>query len=389
MQSRREFLNVVAKGTGTVCVAGLALGGAGAAGSETTGGAPGLSELLAVLEKAGKPAQMVEHPDGTRVLLLPHGGRVLGVFAPGSEENFFWTHPALRSLESARAFYDGKDWQNSGGERTWLAPEVDIFLPEYPETKTYFQPRQLDPGNYEVVPSKNGVELVNKLTLHLMRSGKDVSLEMTKSVGLAPNPLRYEKNFDMGALSYAGYTSHTTLEMKDDPARDKPPVGSWNLVAMPHGGELFVPTFFRTTPKIYFGDIPAENLSVNDRLVRYKMCAQGEQKIGVRAVASTGRAGYLYGSGPKCALIVRNYPVNPSGEYVDVPWKELEDLGYSTQACNVNSTLGAFSELEHHIPAVGGNTGRMRSDDASQLWAFRGPEEAVRAAARCLLSPEV
>ena len=32
------------------------------------------------------------------------------------------------------------------------------------------------------------------------------------------------------------------------------------------------------------------------------------------------------------------------------PWNDLGDFGYSTQACNVNSNLGEFSELEYHIP---------------------------------------
>ncbi len=49
------------------------------------------------------------------------------------------------------------------------------------------------------------------------------------------------------------------------------------------------------------------------------------------------------------------------------------DLGYSTQACNVNSRLGQFSELEYHIPAIGGRTGRLHCDDAAQVWAFRKP----------------
>ncbi len=389
MQSRREFLDMMAKGTGAACLAGLALGATAADNAVTAGAAPGLGGLLAVLEKAGKSAQVVTNPDGTRVLLLPYGGRVLGLFAPGNDENFYWTHPALSAADTAGVFYSGKDWQNSGGDRTWLAPEVDIFLPKYPDTKTYWQPRELDPGNYEAVPSKDGVQLVNRLTLRLSRSGKEISLRIAKSVGPAPNPLRYEKGIDLGALSFAGYTQFTTLEIQGDPAQEEPSVGLWNLVQMPHGGEMFIPTFSRTEPKIWFGDISAEDLNAGDHLVRYKMRAKGEHKIGVRAVATTGRVGYLYGTNDKCALIVRNYSVNPSGEYVDAPWKDPGDLGYSTQACNVNSALGAFSELEYHIPAIGGKTGLMRCDDAAQVWAFRGPEDKVRAVARCLLSPDL
>lgn len=381
MQSRRDFLDTMAMGAGAAWLARMAFG------AMAEEGAPGLSGLLEVLEKVGKPGEVVTNPDGTRVLLLPYGGRVLGLFAAGNEENFYWTNPALASAETARKFYAGKEWQNSGGDRTWLAPEVDIFLPKFPDTSVYWQPRELDPGKYNAVAGKHGVRLVNHLTLKMSRSGKPVSLCMSKSVGPAPNPLRYEKGLDVSGLSYAGYTQYTSLEITS--VKEAPPVGLWNLVQMPHGGELLIPTFSKTTPKIWFGEISAEDLNASEHLIRYRMRAQGEHKMGVRAVATTGRVGYLYGAGEQCALIVRNYSVNPSGEYVDAPWKDPGDLGYSTQACNVNSKLGSFSELEYHIPAIGGDTGVLRCDDAAQIWAFRGPEETIKMAARCLLSPEI
>lgn len=387
MQSRRKFLDTLAKGTGAACLAGLATDALSATAAPPEA-APGKSRLLEVLKAVGKPAQAVTNPDGTTVLLLPYGGRVLGLFAPESEDNFYWTHPALGSEETARAFYASKEWQNSGGDRTWLAPEVDFFLPKYPDTKTYWQPRELDPGNYEAVQGEAGLELVNRLKLKLSRTGQEVELRMTKSVGPAANPLRYERNLDLADVQYAGYTQHTRLEMLGNPAEDKPKVGLWNLVQMPHGGDLLIPVFHKTEPKIWFGQIAPDDLIVGDRLIRYKMRATGEHKLGVRAVATTGRVGYLSGAGNTRSLIVRNFVVNPSGEYVDAPWKDPEDLGYSTQACNVNSALGAFSELEYHIPAIGGKTGSFRCDDAAQVWAFRGPEDKILAAARCLLSPE-
>ena len=388
-QSRREFLDALAKGTGAACLGGLALGASAGVSAQPESAPPGKTTLLKVLEGAGKPAHVVTMPDGTSVLLLPYGGRVLGLFAPGSEVNLYWTHPALGAVESARAFYSSKEWHNSGGDRTWLAPEIDIFLPKFPSTEPYWQPRELDPGAYQTVSTPDGLQLVNALSLGLSRSKQHVSLRMVKSVGPAPNPLRHERNLDLGALTYAGYAQFTTLEMQGDPSREQPPVGLWNLVQMPHRGELLIPTFSLTEPKVWFGSISPEDLIVNEHLVRYKMRATGEHKLGVRAVATTGRVGYLCGSGSDCTLIVRCYAVNPSGEYVDPPWKDPEDLGYSTQACNVNSKLGSFSELEYHIPAIGGQTGRLRCDDAAQIWAFRGPEDAVKTAGRSLLSPEI
>jgi hypothetical protein len=66
-----------------------------------------------------------------------------------------------------------------------------------------------------------------------------------------------------------------------------------------------------------------------------------------------------------------------------------EDRGYSTQACSVNSRWGEFSEMEYHVPAIGGNTGLRHIKDCSQLWAFRGWREDIETIARALLSTEI
>ncbi len=115
----------------------------------------------------------------------------------------------------------------------------------------------------------------------------------------------------------------------------------------------------------------------------------GAHKLSLRAVATTGRVGYLFAQGSQWSLIVRNFAVNPSGEYVDVPWTEPEDRGYSTQACNIHNELGSFNELEYHIPAVGGASGPRQCEDTTQIWAFRGNREAIIRVAHCLLSPEI
>ncbi len=381
-QNRRQFLTVLGKGAGLACAAGLPMPGEAAEGAS----AQPKRALLNVLRAAGKAARVVVNPDGTEVVLLPHGGRVLGLFAPGSEENFYWTNSALRSVETAKAFYASPEWHNSGGDRTWLAPEVDVFLPNFPSRDKYFQPRELDPGHYRVTGDGARTRLTNRLALTLSRSHTRVELEITKSFAPAPNPLRHERGAGVGEVEYAGYTQRTSLALVGgDRSR---PVGLWNLVQMPHGGDLLVPTFSLAAPKLVFGSIPAEDLVVGDKLVRYRMRQVGEHKIALRAVAMTGRVGYLFEQGGRWALIIRSFVVNPSGDYVDVPWDAPEDLGYSTQACNVNSRLGQFSELEYHIPAIGGATGQTRCDDAAQVWAFRGARGAIIAIMKTLLGPE-
>jgi hypothetical protein len=352
-----------------------------------------LQELIGTLKAVGKSTELHQTDDGTRLLILPYGGRILGVFAPGSDENFLWTNSVLENVESTRAYYASDDWQNSGGDRTWLAPEVDFFFPKFPniDIAGYWQPRSLDPGNYELTKTANEVKLTNRLKVDAFRSKKRVELEITKSVAAAPNPLRYDTAIRIGAIEYAGHTLRTSLKILDPKPSDAPLVGLWSLTQMPHQGELFIPTYSKTEPRIYFGlvDTAPDELAVSERLVRFKMRAAGEHKIGLHAAATTGRIGYMYSAGKKHALIVRNFFVNPSGEYADVPWTEPEDRGYSAQACSVNSRWGMFSEMEYHVPAIGGNTGLHHIEDRSQLWAFRGSREDIVKIARALLSNEV
>jgi hypothetical protein len=344
-------------------------------------------KLVETLAAVGKGTETWESADGTKVLVLPYGGRILGLFAPGDDENFFWTHTALKDPDSAREFYAGKQWHNSGGERTWLAPEVDFFFPEFPDLNTYFQQRELDPGRYEVTRRDDAVEWTNRATLTLSRGKRQVDVEITKSLTPALNPLRHDPEPSDSDVKFAGYTLHASLQLRS--SGQNAFVGLWHLAQMPHGGDMLVPTFFRSQPKIYMGKILPQDLIVDDHLIRYKMRAAGEHKLGVRATATTGRAGYLYGSGQATSLVVRNFNINPSAEYVDVPWSETENFGFAFQACNVNSNLGAFSELEYHVPAAGTKDGTARSEDHSQMWAFRGPESAIRSIAQRLLSADI
>jgi len=345
--------------------------------------------LRSVFRRLQKPVRVQRMSDGSRLLVLPHGGRVLGLFAPQSDENFYWTHPALNSAAEARAFYASDAWHNSGGDRTWLAPEVDVFLPNFPRLDRYEQPRALDPGRYRVIERKSGFELENRLTLQLSRLQKNVTVKITKSFRPAPNPLRHERGSELQGVAYAGYTQHVSLELTGASRTTKAQIGLWSLLQMPHGGDLLLPTFSRNEPRHIFstvGTIPGEDLLVSEHLVRYRMRQKGEHKISLRAAPMTGRAGYLHRSGRQWSLVVRNFVVNPSGEYVDVPWTDPSWFGFAVQACNVNSSLGAFSEFEYHTPAVGHRSGDRHCTDTSQVWAFRGSRTRILRIARLLVS---
>lgn len=342
------------------------------------------TKLVANLASAEKTTETWSSPDGSTALVLPYGGRILGLFAPESEQNFFWTHPALDAAETARDFYKSAQWHNSGGDRTWLAPEVDFFFPNFPKLDPYWQPREFDPGNHQLTQSNGGMVLTNRFSYKLSRSQQTVDLEVSKRLTPAANPLRNSAE----RLSYAGYTLHTRLAFADGTASSAQ-VGLWSLLQLPHCGEMFFPTFSQATVTTLFGDIGAADLSIGPKMVRYSMRARGEHKLGLQARAVIGRAGYLHGGGDDWCLVVRNFSVNPSGDYVDVPWTEPASAGFAIEACNVNSHLGSFSELEYHVPAIGGPGGERACEDASQVWAFRGRKEDILEAARMLISSDI
>ncbi len=344
-------------------------------------------DLIATIRDAGRELHEARFADGTRLLLLPHGGRVLGLFGPRGEENFFWTNPALGTAASARLLFESPEWHNPGGERTWLAPEVDFFLPNYPKLDRYEQPRDLDAGTYTLERSDGGFVLRNDVRATLSRSKIDVTVEIRKKVGPAPDPLRHERGFSLPAgAEYAGFTLDTTVTVRERRGGGEARVGAWTLLQAPHGGALIVPTYAPTVPRICFGKLEDRDRLFGERLLVWRMRAAGEHKITVRAVATAGRAGYLYGTPARACLLVGSFRVDPSGEYVDVPWSDPDDLGYVLQACSINSALGAFSELEHHAPAAGIGVGAA-SRDVSQVWAYRGPAPAIREVAERLLGP--
>ena len=347
-------------------------------------------QLLESLRTVGMSPATLTSSGGQSVIVLPYGGRILGLFSSASAKNVLWSHPALEYIQTASELYRSERWHNSGGDRTWLAPELDFFFPEYPDTTKYVQPKPLDSGRFRVAASESELTLSTEFVLRSHRLGIDLSIGLAKSVSLLPDPLRELRDVEPpGKLEYAGYQLRTSLDLQN-PHPQQAWVGIWNLLQMPGGGELLAPTYHRTIPTVFFGDIPQGFLQVEDRLVRFRMAAPGEQKISISALATTGRLGYVYADGNQLVLIVRAFAVNPSGAYRDVWFTHPHDDGFAVQACNINTeSLGRFAEMEYHAPAIGGDSGQSHMEDVSLVWTYRGDHEVIRWAAEFFLGVEI
>lgn len=337
------------------------------------------------LKAAGRPAETVALADGTRLMLLPYGGRVLGLFAPGDRENFFWVNPVLRRADAARAFFASGRWQNLGGERTWIGPEYAFFFPDFPTLTNYRPPAVFDATTFKVRRTGQASGLAAEFRLRCHAPAAKVKVRLTKWLAAAPDPLRADRSrAAWKQVRYAGYTSRSILELVETDSRALT-LGLWSLAQLPHGGEMLIPIYGQVKARIFFGLVPRGDLKESRGLIRYRMRSGGEHKIGVSALAGTGRIGYVCRSAENTAqLVVRNHLGNPSGEYRDAPASAPAEGGSGVQACSVNNPeLGRFSELEHHAPAVG--AGAPRGEDAVQMWAYRGPPHQIAEAAELLL----
>jgi len=343
--------------------------------------------LIDNLTRSGNSPAALDAPDGSRALILAAYGRVIGLYAGDSDENFLWTNPALAAAESAGAYFRRDGWLNPGGDRTWLAPEIELFIGDLARPgETYAVPPALDPGRWRPQGGTHGLRLSNESAVQLKRSGRAARFALTKEYRPAANPLRDMKP----ALSYAGYEQTTILELAAD-RDDAPPVrlGLWNLLQLPKPGRMIVATYNRPEPRTVFGQVPSQDLALGERALVWTMPDRGgNAKISVKAPALTGRAGYLYRSivhATDWNLVVRNFDVNLSGDYVDALWSDPTDTGYAFQACAVNEGEETFNELEYHAPAAVSAEGRTHSCERSQLWAFRGGFEEISEAMRVLL----
>jgi hypothetical protein len=347
------------------------------------------------LKQAGKVPVPLAFPDGSRLLVLPESGRLLGLFMPGTDENVLWTNPALATAESATAYFTRPGWPNPGGDRTWLAPEIELFIGDLARpAQTYAVPAALDPGHWTLSSSTHTeLRLTQTTCVRLHRARQDVRVRLEKVLRPAANPLP-----DAG-LDYAGYSQVTTLEV-EAPPDSAVRLGIWNLLQLPSPGTMLIPTRATTHPQRVFGALSDSELTVTPHGVRWEMAAPGaDAKIAIKAQPLTGRVGYLHatpcyakatqGKPDTLDLVVREFTVVPGGDYVDALWDPPHETGWAFQACCIRNGAERFNELEYHAPALSAENGLRSSRDESRVWAFRGPQEAVAQAASLLLGGAV
>lgn len=330
---------------------------------------------MMILKKAGREVH-VWSSNGMRMLVLRDGGRVLGLYAPYSDENFFWVNP--RIYDDAQAVFK-ETWPNSGGDRCWLTPVCRFQLGQNNDAVRCHLPWRIDPGYYDAMRVKGAMRLCNVGKVFLRQTGKKDAFAIERYPAWAENPFRHINEGWTKELSYAGYSQKTIFESL---SCIENMLSAWNILQLPIGGEVFIPVYGERSA--ICGSLGIKNTRffeiVNGGILvktnREKNCL-----ISIPPHMSTGRIGYIRQEGENWTLVIRNFNVNPSGEYLTCFNGSLKKPGYAVQCRSVSDGDSSHVELHYHVPANGSQV----IYDTSQTWCFRGNRKSIHHAAKCLL----
>ncbi len=313
--------------------------------------------------------------DGPQVILTPElSGRVLGASIKGDmDENLMWVDSTV---------LDGSIWAkkpyfwNSGGLRTWIAPEDLFFVNEDKDPDSWFVPRQLDPVPYKII-GQTGTKVSFAADIELPANiGKTYHVTLKRTCELLTEPPSAAGRLPAG-IEYMGIEKMHSLTNNSDEVigEDLPYVCLWSLLQLNPGGTTLIPLREGSDPKTayreYFNPL-GDRLVVQNGIISVKIDGKYRSKIGVRPEAAGNGIAFLRDDGDGSGILfVKLFPVDPDGVYVDKPWGKPSEYGDAIEMYNDDGNMGGFTELECHGPAK-----KLKKGDSTshtlQLNIFRG-----------------
>lgn len=332
-----------------------------------------MNPMLSTLQEIGQePVNL-----GGRVLVLPFGGRIIGLY-PREDLNCFWVNPALESMDTARSLLGESGWANLGGDRTWISPEVDTNVGDPAHmAETYDVPKAVDPGAYQVAAmTDKSVTVASDMRVRFHRSNKTLDLTVSKNISLLNEP-----PFPIpDGVDFSGYMLQSRLESRDLAAGVFPAL--WHLVQVPGGGRIVIPVADDVRPRAFIGNPSVEQA---EGCITCSVVTAASFKFSLHAKDCRGLLIYLKTDSDIPFMVVRELVVHDEDLYADVPCDDSLDTGHVQQVYVDDGALGGFGELEYHTPALG----KVRAssiDDISSLWTFAGSIESLTTLFESVLS---
>ena len=199
-------------------------------------------QVIARLEENELAYGVLPLQNGAQIVIMPHGGRVFGPFLAGTGESALWLTSAFTDAEAFRDFLAGSN-SNIGGERVWIAPEVQYNVRDRARyNESYVIPPQVDPGHYTLdQPRPDRWRLAQEMALqayNVASGGKTLHLESV--IRAVDDPLRYVRDYPrlLDGVTFAGYERRVTLSER---THDAIMSEVWNLIQLHPGGEILLP----------------------------------------------------------------------------------------------------------------------------------------------------
>ena len=348
-------------------------------------------QVVDSLEKNKHSYAILTLQNDVQLVISQHGARILGPFLSSESESIFWLNKALAEPSLFAEFLASGDW-NIGGERIWVAPEIQYLVKDRADFWSSVRvPPQMDPGQYTLEqPRPQQVRLTQNLTLdafNLATGQKELQIE--KVIGQVEDPLRNLSNYRVltDGLLFAGYEQVVSLaESKSDDIVSE----AWNLVQLNPGGQLLIPASPHVEFSDYFEPVDDAYQNIHANYVSLNITGNRRYKIGYKAAQVFGRLAYLNQfDDDRAYLIVRNFFNNPSTSYVEEPPDSPDQRGHSIHVYNDGGDLGGFGELEVNGQTIGGDTGRSSGKDQFVLWLYVGARDKVKQLVPHLLGIEI
>lgn len=311
-------------------------------------------ELEQALKEKGLNPLVLKNPRGKAVVVPELGGRIISVVVDGRE--CLWRDPRLAEN------LQGLGW-NTGGQRTWIAPEhSDLSL--YFDTHGQWRcPAGMDPGAYGLLErGQSGVvHLTNTFSYPFRQTpvgfhvGRWVSLPDHRIIaaGISPRTGRHEEGLILRvdqAVRYYGWNKGSLC------------IGAWAILQLPAPGVAIILTNPEVTdvPRFhddFFNPILGEWVILGKGLAAFRLTGTSQYKLGfsARLFPIMAFVEYLHRDPASgfWLLVRQTIVVPPNARYMESPGVIPSAAGDAVQFySHFSADAFTYVEIEGHGPAA-------------------------------------
>jgi hypothetical protein len=313
------------------------------------------------------------------LLAADYQGRVMTSTSGGDSGNSYgWINYDLIATRDKKQQFNPV----GGEERFWLGPEGGQYSLYFHagdsfNIQNWQVPALIDTVTYDIIQSSSTQATFSKKATITNYSGTEFELVIERKVSLLKKEdLQQELKIALSdSLNFVGYKTENQIQNAGakDWKKENGLLSIWLLgMFTPTENTVVIIPFHpgEDTKKLintnYFGEIPAERLTIKDSVLFFTCDGNYRSKIGLPpTIAKPLAASFDF---QKNILTVISFELTPTGDYVNSKW-EIQNQPYRGDAVNSyndgpladGSQLGPFYELESSSPALGLAAGERTS----------------------------